>query len=87
MAAANYQNQDSMMVDDVARQEELELEALIANMEQEAQLASSTAKAQSHSAQHPPSCYHFSDDDEYEEIFMQLSQNESHDVGDEMDTC
>ncbi|SPN97494.1 uncharacterized protein DNG_01008 [Cephalotrichum gorgonifer] len=82
VADASQPDYDSMMVDDVARQEELELEALLATMNQETQ---STPTVEANSTQRPPSEYYFSDDDEYEEIFMQLIQNESH-SGDSMDT-
>lgn len=84
MAEARQQEYDAMMVDDVARQEEAELEALLA-MEQEAK-AASAAGARADPAQRPPSGCYPSDDDEYDEIFMQLIQNESR-GGDAMDTC
>ena len=82
MAAASQQDHDAMMVDDVARQEEAELEALLAGMEHEAQ---STA-ARTDPSQRPNSGCYSSDDDEYDEIFMQLGQDESR-GGDAMDTC
>lgn len=84
MAAANQQDYDAMMVDDVARQEEAELEALLAEME-EAQ-STSTPQQRADPTQRPPSGCYLEDGDEYEEIFMQLVQNESGN-GDAMDTC
>lgn len=84
MAAANQQDYDAMMVDDVAKQEEAELEALLAEME-EAQ-STSTPQPRADPTQRPPSGCYLEDGDEYEEIFMQLVQNESGN-GDAMDTC
>ena len=82
--ASSQQDYDAMLVDDVAQREEAELEALLA-MEQETQ-PTSAVDARTNSAQRPPSGCYLADDDEYEEIFMQLIQNESRD-GDAMDTC
>lgn len=84
MAEASQQDYDAMMADDVVRQEEAELEALLA-LQQEAQ-STSAADVQANSAQRPDSECYLADDDGYDEIFMQLIQNESHD-GDAMDTC
>lgn len=72
------------MADYVARQEEAELEALL-SLQQEAQ-STSAAKSQADSAGPPPSDYYVADDDGFDEIFMQLSQNEPQN-GDAMDTC
>lgn len=84
MAAANQQDYDAMMVDDVARQEEAEFEALLAEME-EAQSTAAPPPRTDHMQRPPSGCY-LEDDDEYEEIFMQLAQSGSGN-GDAMDTC
>lgn len=83
-AEASQQDYEAMMVDDIARHEEAELEALLA-LQQEAQSTSAT-EARADPAQPPHSDCYLADDDGYDEIFMQLSQNEPHN-GDAMDTC
>lgn len=84
MAAADQHDYDAMMVDDVARQEEAELEALLAEMEQAQSMSAPQPRADP-TQRPPPGCY-LEDGDEYEEIFMQLAQNEPGN-GDAMDTC
>ncbi|KEZ38777.1 Uncharacterized protein SAPIO_CDS10810 [Scedosporium apiospermum] len=71
---------DDMMVDEIARQEELELEALLASYEQPSPPLSSNS--QEGLPQRPPSPY-YSDDEEYDQIFMELAENDLGEAGED----
>jgi len=71
---------DDMMVDEIARQEELELEALLASYEQPSPPPSSNS--QEGLPQRPPSPY-YSDDEEYDQIFMELAENDLGEAGED----
>jgi len=63
-------NADEIMVDDIARQEEMEMEALLAS------LADNELQEPARQPQHEqPSPSYFDDDDDYDQIFMELIQD------------
>ncbi|PKS07784.1 hypothetical protein jhhlp_006392 [Lomentospora prolificans] len=61
---------DAMMADEIARQEQLELDALVTSYEQ----PWVPSESQNESSQRPPSIY-MSDDEEFDQIFMELAEN------------
>jgi hypothetical protein len=83
------ENVEEIMVDDIARQEEMEMEALLASLPDH---ENREPVLQSHQPQHEqlPSTAFFENDDDYDEIFMELIQNESSQLTlsqDAMDMC
>jgi hypothetical protein len=66
---------DEMMVDDIARQEEMEMEALLASLEDTDNHEPATQQPQPQQEPQQASSY-FDDDNDYDQIFIELIQNE-----------
>ncbi|CAI4215367.1 unnamed protein product [Parascedosporium putredinis] len=66
-----FEDVDSLMADEAARQEQLELEALLASYESPIPVSNAQPFSQ-----RPPSIY-ISDDEEYDQIFMELAGDET----------
>jgi hypothetical protein len=68
-------NIDQIMADDIARQEEMEMEALLASL-QDAENQEPAPGSKHHHQETGLSLAYFDEDDDYDEIFMELIHNE-----------